>query len=112
MALNQHKTDINLISSIDALAEILSESRVAAEPAFGERPMSTNDPVPDDPFWTPKNCYLYALNRFHKRWPKAEAIISSDPKAAVDYAVNVLDDVWPDDENGRHAEKMISRDPG
>lgn len=111
MALNQHKTDIDLISSIDALTEILSESRIAAEPAFRDRPMSTNDPVPDNPFWTPKNCYLHALNRFHKRWPNAEGIISSDAKAAVDYAVNVLDDVWPDDENGRHAEKMISRDP-
>ena len=112
MALNQHKTDINLIGSIDALTEIFSESRLAAEPAFRDRPMSANDPVPDNPFWTPKNCYLHALNGFHKRWPNAEGIISSDPKAAVDYAVNVLDDVWPDDENGRQAEKLISKDPG
>jgi len=57
------------------------------------------------------NCYLYAQNRFYREWPSGEAVIKEDPKAAVYYAINVLDGPWPDDENGRYAENKISTDP-
>lgn len=111
MSHKKHQVDDNLLKSVDALTEMLLEHRIAGEPAFDNRPKSTSDPVPNDPFWTPKNCYLFALNRFYKRWPAAEAIISRDPKSSVDYAINVLDDAWPDDENGRYAENLIKKDP-
>lgn len=108
----KHQVDKNLNNSVDALTDMLHENRFAARPPIENLPKSPNDPVPNDPFWTPHNCYLFAMNRFCRRWPSAEAIIKEDPKVAVDYAINVLDDAWPKDENGRYAENLISKDPG
>ena len=111
MSNKKHKVNIDLINSMNVITDMLIENRKLSDLSFEQRPKSPKDSVPNDPYWTPFNCYLYAQNRFYREWPSGEAVIKEDPKAAVYYAINVLDGPWPDDENGRYAENKISTDP-
>jgi len=111
MSNKKHQVGIDLLISIDAIKHMLIENRNISEPSFQNRPKSHKDPVPNDPYWTPFNCYLFAQNRLYREWPNGEVVIKEDPKAAAYYAINVLDGPWPDSEIGRYAEDKISTDP-